>query len=88
MGQETDQRSGRPCGARIYANDLRVEFSLSECCLDFAQSFGPEDVRLQSRLVTSPTTLARIHAVIGNALAAYEAEYGQIPRRGAAEEDG
>ena len=72
------------CGCRTgrsYANDLRVELSLSECWLDFAQNFGPDDVHIQSRLITSPTVLAEFHSVIDGALEDYEARYGKIPQR-------
>lgn len=78
--EPTAARSGRGAG-RSYANDLRVEVSLSECRLDFAQNFGPDDVHLQTRLITSPTTLARFHTVIDGALDAYEAQFGKIPQR-------
>ena len=84
MGQDPQPAEHQPrLSRRVYANDLRVVFTLSECCLDFAQNFGPDDVHIQTRLVTSPTVLAEFHSVIDGALADYEAQYGEIPGRAA-----
>lgn len=86
-GSEATGDSGGRVG-RSYANDLRVQVSLSECWLDFAQNFGPDDIHIQSRLITSPTILAEFHAVMSGALAEYETQYGKIPRRPAGEAEG
>lgn len=71
---------GTSAGGRLYANGLTVEFSLSEFTLDFVQDYGGGDMHPQSRLVTSPTSMAAFRDTIGDALESYESRYGAIPR--------
>jgi hypothetical protein len=65
---------------RAYANDLAIQFSLSEVELRFGQRFGPgEAVGVHSWIVTSPVHLVTFHRIITATIAAYEGRYGAIP---------
>jgi len=65
---------------RCYANDVAVEFSLSEVELRFGQRFGPNEApAVHTWIVTSPVHLVTVSRVIAATIAAYESRYGAIP---------
>jgi hypothetical protein len=73
--------AGRSTGRlRCYANDVAVEFSLSEVELRFGQRFGAgEALTVHTWIVTSPVHLVTFGRVIAATIAAYESRYGAIP---------
>lgn len=83
-GEHNGGAHGEPgrCTARLrsYANDLAVQFSLSEIEMQFGQRFGPgEAVSVHSWIVATPVHLVTFGRVIAATIAAYERRYGAIP---------
>jgi hypothetical protein len=71
---------GSPERLRCYANDVAIEFSLSEIELRFGQRFAlAETPTVHTWIVTSPVHLVTFGRVIATTIAAYESRYGVIP---------
>lgn len=87
QGEWNDGAHGEPepsrSRLRCYANDVRLQFSLSEIEMRFGQRFGPgEAVTVHSWIVTSPVHLVAFQRAIAATIAAYEGRYGAIPASG------
>jgi hypothetical protein len=83
-GEEPDRADAPAEGGRerlrCYANDVAVEFSLSEIELRFGQRFAlAETQTVHTWIVTSPVHLVTFGRVIATTIAAYESRYGVIP---------
>lgn len=86
MGKEPESNRSPVPPARLYVNDLTVDFSLAEFTLDFAQRYRGSGGEVQSRLVTSPVNMVEFQRAIDTAIDSYDRRYGPIPRQGPAEE--
>ena len=77
-GERSDKEHA-PGRLRCYANDLAVEFSLSEIELRFGQRFAlSEALTVHTWIVTSPVHLVTFSRAIAAAISAYESRYGVI----------
>ena len=66
---------------RYYANDVAIEFSLSEIELRFGQRFAVAEAQtVHTWIVTTPVHLVTFGRVIAATIAAYEGRYGVIPK--------
>jgi hypothetical protein len=91
-GERNDQAHAPASGSterlRCYANDLAVEFSLSEIELRFGQRFALTEAQtVHTWIVTSPVHLVTFGRVIAATIAAYESRYGVIPKSAGAARD-
>ena len=61
-----------------YANFLKVGYTEYEFLLDFGQSFGQEDPRVHTRIVTTPTHAKALSRTLRESVEQFEARYGPI----------
>ncbi len=63
----------------IYSNLVRITHSPSELVFDFARLLpGSGNARVQTRVIMSPLGAKLLHRALGENLAKYEANFGQI----------
>lgn len=68
----------------IYANLVRITHSPSEIVLDFAQLLpGAPTAPIKARVLMSPLSAKLFYRALGENLAKYEANFGEIPMPGA-----
>ncbi len=67
----------------IYANFAIISHSANEVIVDFAQILpGMSKARVQSRILLTPYNAKMLHQALGQNLAKYERNVGQIPQPG------
>ena len=63
----------------VYANLVRITHSPSEFVFDFTQMLpGLKEPDLKSRVLISPLSAKLLHKALGDNLAKYEANFGEI----------
>lgn len=63
----------------IYANLALISHSASEFFVDFARlTPGVNKARVQARIVMTPQNLKSLHHALGENIARYESQHGQI----------
>lgn len=68
----------------IYANLVRITHSPSEIVLDFAQLLpGAPTAPIKARVLMSPLSAKLFYRALGENLAKFEANFGEIPMPGA-----
>jgi hypothetical protein len=69
----------------VYANLVRITHSPSEFVFDYAQMLpGLKEPEFKSRVLVSPLSAKLIFKALGDNLAKYEANFGEIPIPGSA----
>ena len=67
----------------IYANLALISHSASEFFVDFARlTPGVNKARVQARIVMTPQNLKNLHRALGENIARYESQHGQITTTG------
>lgn len=61
----------------VYANAMQVSHTKEEFVLDFINLLPPQG-QVTARIITSPGHLKRIIAALGENLARYEKQFGQV----------
>jgi hypothetical protein len=66
-------------GEGHYANHAEIAYNFREFVFDFGQVWlGGKPAGVYVRVITSPDTAERIHALLDDALARYRWQYGEI----------
>jgi hypothetical protein len=67
----------------VYSNIVRISHTLTEFVFDFARLLpGNQNARIFSRMIMSPIGAKLFYRALGENLARFEANYGEIPLPG------